>query len=324
MALDFFHTQRQRPGLIGVEKLMLCYMALTTLVIFFTWSLLDDPLRLLAGRGAILIGMGVVIAIYRLAPSRATLFLRVLYQMGLLAYWYPDTYEINRIFPNLDYFFAALEDLIFGGQPTLHFAAALSSKAWSEAFNLGYFSYYLMIIGVTLFTLFACYRRFEKSTFIIVCCFFMYYLIFVFIPVAGPQYYFQAIGETALQARVYPNISDYFNHHQEMLASPGVDGFFRQLVEATQRSGERPTAAFPSSHVGISTILMMLAWRTRRSLFFVLTPFYVLLCLATVYIQAHYVIDAIAGLLTAPVFYHIAHRLYYTRFFHRPHGYRDF
>lgn len=324
MDLDFFHTQRRRPGLIGVEKIMLCYMAITTLVILITWNLLADPVRLLAGRGAVLVGMAVVIAIYHKAPSRATIFLRVLYQMGLLAYWYPDTYELNRIFPNLDYFFAALEETLFGGQPSLDFAAAFSSKAWSEAFNLGYFSYYPMIIGLTLFTLFGCYRRFEKSTFIIVCSFFLYYIIYVFLPVTGPQYYFQAIGETALHAHVYPNIGDYFFNHHELLPTTGAEGFFRDLVEATQQSGERPTAAFPSSHVGISTILMMLAWRTRHSLFFILMPFYVLLCFATVYVQAHYAIDAIAGFVTAPLFYKISHKLYYTSFFHRPHGYRDF
>lgn len=128
MDLDFFHTQRRRPGLIGVEKIMLCYMAITTLVILITWNLLADPVRLLAGRGAVLVGMAVVIAIYHKAPSRATIFLRVLYQMGLLAYWYPDTYELNRIFPNLDYFFAALEETLFGGQPSLDFAAAFRRK----------------------------------------------------------------------------------------------------------------------------------------------------------------------------------------------------
>ena len=323
MALNFFHTQRLRPGLIGVEKIMLCYMALTTLVILVTWNLLDAPLRLLAGRAAILVGMAIVVLIYRKAPSRATLALRVFYQIGLLAFWYPDTYELNRIFPNLDHIFAAVEDNIFGGQPALEFAKALPSKFWSEAFNMGYFAYYPMIAGVTLFTLFGCYRRFEKTTFIIVCSFFLYYIIYVFLPTAGPQYYFRVIDEQCIQAHVFPNIGDYFNRHYELLHSDG-DGFFYNLVETTQESGERPTAAFPSSHVGVSTILMILAWRTNRGLFLVLTPFYALLCGATVYIQAHYVIDAIAGLVTAPLFYRAAHRLYYTRFFHRPRGFNDF
>lgn len=34
-------------------------------------------------------------------------------------------------------------------------------------------------------------------------------------------------------------------------------------------------------------------------------PFYIFLCLATVYIQAHYLIDAIAGLISAVVIYFV-------------------
>jgi len=49
---------------------------------------------------------------------------------------------------------------------------------------------------------------------------------------------------------------------------------------------------------------MLLAWRSgSRKLLFSLLPFYVFLCMATVYIQAHYVIDAIAGVVTGVVFY---------------------
>lgn len=44
---------------------------------------------------------------------------------------------------------------------------------------------------------------------------------------------------------------------------------------------------------------MIMAWRGSRRLFACLMPFYVLLCCATVYIQAHYLIDAIAGFITA-------------------------
>ena len=79
---------------------------------------------------------------------------------------------------------------------------------------------------------------------------------------------------------------------------------FYQLVEDAKAAGERPTAAFPSSHVGISTVIMLLGWHTgKRKLFYVMLPFYIFLCMATVYIQAHYLIDALAGLATGAVFY---------------------
>jgi len=81
-------------------------------------------------------------------------------------------------------------------------------------------------------------------------------------------------------------------------------------VEMTQASGERPTAAFPSSHVGISTILLILLWQNRLWLFALAIPFYVLLCCATVYIQAHYLIDVFGGFVTAVIFYSIAQWLW--------------
>ena len=89
------------------------------------------------------------------------------------------------------------------------------------------------------------------------------------------------------------------------MAAPGCsDGFFYYLLEVTHDAGERPTAAFPSSHVGVTTIVMLLALRTRsRRLIFSLLPFYILLCLSTVYILAHYAIDAIAGLIVGVFLY---------------------
>ena len=104
---------------------------------------------------------------------------------------------------------------------------------------------------------------------------------------------------------MFPNVHDYFNYYQDCLPSPGYkDGIFYHFVEDAKAAGERPTAAFPSSHVGISTVLMLLTWHSgNRRLLYVLLPFYVLLCLATVYIQAHYAIDALAGLVSGALLY---------------------
>lgn len=142
---------------------------------------------------------------------------------------------------------------------------------------------------------------------------FMYYLIYLFLPVAGPQYYFHAVGFEVIQSGHFPQLGDYFRYHTELAISPGPDGFFRELVERTQQSGERPTAAFPSSHVGMSTVLMFLLWNNRRWLFAVALPFYFFLCCATVYIQAHYLIDVFGGFVTAIIFYYFTNWLYLRR-----------
>ena len=126
------------------------------------------------------------------------------------------------------------------------------------------------------------------------------------------------IGEDNVAQGIFPAIGDYFNHNQELLPGPGYEhGFFYNLVESSQQVGERPTAAFPSSHVGMSTILMIMAWRGSRRLFACLLPFYLLLCGATVYIQAHYLIDAIVGFFSAIVLYVVATWMF-KRWFAQP------
>ena len=58
-------------------------------------------------------------------------------------------------------------------------------------------------------------------------------------------------------------------------------------------------AAFPSSHVSVCTVLMIITWHYGlRRLFWALVPIAVLLFLSTVYIRAHYAIDALAGLVS--------------------------
>lgn len=303
----FMQSSRRKP--LGIEIVTLTYTLFTTLLIGIFFQRINDPLRLLEGRVFVLVGMGILYAIYRAQPNRYTLFLRYLFPLSLLGYWYPDTYEFCQLFPNLDYAFASADQALFGCQPSIRFSQWLPQKIWSELFHMGYVSYYLLIAFTVLIPLADKRRDFERTAFIVLTSFFMYYLIYLFLPVAGPQYYFEAVGMQTIEAGHFPQLGDYFRTHTEMAISPGPDGFFRNLVEATQASGERPTAAFPSSHVGASTILMILLWKNRHAYFYIALPFYFFLCCATVYIQAHYLVDVIGGLVTAIVFYKFCHWL---------------
>ena len=189
---------------------------------------------------------------------------RVFAQLALLSWWYPDTYEINRMFPNLDHLFASWEQSLFGCQPALLFSKTIPSHIFSELMDLGYASYYPMIVLVLLFYFFARYEEFHRAAFIVLASFFLYYVIFIFVPVVGPTFYFNAVGVDQIAKGVFPDLGLYF----------------------------------------CSTVLMLLALHTKkRWIVWLLLPLYVLLCFATVYIQAHYAIDAIAGFITAVVFY---------------------
>lgn len=299
-------------NLFAVEWAMIAYLVLTTLVIVFCYTKVQNPEAMLWGRVRILFTTAALYAVYRMVPCRLTRLARVVVQVALLSWWYPDTYELNRMFPNLDHIFATWEQQLFGCQPALLFSQLTSfggvgGGLFSELMDLGYASYYPMIAVVLLYYFFRRYDEFLHASFVVMASFFLFYVIFVFLPVVGPTFYYQAVGLDTIMQGVFPNVGDYFNHHTECLPSPGyTDGFFYHLVENAKAAGERPTAAFPSSHVGISTILMFLAWHARdRRLLFILLPFYVLLCFSTVYIQAHYAIDALAGLVTGAVFYFV-------------------
>ena len=301
MAVKLFERVESGKGLFAVESISLIYNALTSLLILLLFPRMDHPGVMLLERAGIVALTFGLIALYQTFPCRLTAFVRMAVQMSLLAYWYPDTFEFNRLFPNLDYIFATVEQGLFGCQPSVEFSKHCPSIWFSEPFNMGYFFYYPMILVVTVWYFLTHFEWFEKICFVLVTSFFIYYLFYILVPVAGPQFYFPAIG-----------MDDYLD------PGPGYDrGFFYQLVEASQEVGERPTAAFPSSHVAISTIVMIMAWRVSRKLAAVLAPFYVLLCCATVYIQAHYLVDSLVGLVSAFFVYQLA-TLMYKRWFISP------
>lgn len=303
MAITFFKPEEEKRELLAIEKLNLLYNLLTTLLVIIFFNRLQDPRAMLMGRFLVAAGTFAIIYIYTKYPSPATRFLRIVGQMALLSYWYPDTFEFNRIFPNLDHIFASVEYNLFGCQPAIMFEQICSHTLWREAFNMGYWAYYPMIATIVIWYFFKQQRDIERCTFVIIASFFIYYLIYIFIPVAGPQFYFPVIGDIAASGP-YPAIGDYFNLHPDItLPQADKEGFFTSLVNMAQASGERPTAAFPSSHIGISSIIILLAYRAKKALMLSLLPFYVLLCCATVYIKAHYLIDGIAGVTSGVLIY---------------------
>ncbi|MBQ7495661.1 MAG: phosphatase PAP2 family protein [Bacteroidaceae bacterium] len=318
-----------RKSILTIEKVAVGYAVLTSLLTAALWPRLVNPWAMVQTRLWWLLLTVVLMLgglwVQRRCRNRERLCLtadlaRVAGQLVWLRYWYPDIYEFNRICPNLDHLFAAADQWLFGTQPSVTFSRWLTAGLWSELFNLGYWSYFPMI-AVLVIAVF--WQQWQDTTIpdtgtqtngtvkqgdtqtvaaVILTAFFLYYLLYLLLPVAGPQFYFQAVGVDEIMAGHFPALGTYFSSHAEMLPAPGnPDGVFYQLVMHSQEAGERPIAAFPSSHIGISTIVMLLSrcyvpWLTRW-----LLPFWFLLCCATVYIQAHYVVDALAGLLSAPL-----------------------
>ena len=289
--------------LFTIEILTLAYSILTTFIIFLVWRQLENPLALFPVR---ILAVGGIAMLYygtfKLKCPQIIQLFRVIFPLSFLSQWYAETYLFNRIFPNLDHLFAAWEQQIFGYQPALLFSAQFPSKWISEALYMSYFIYFPMMVFVLLYAFYFRREKFNQLGFIFLGSFFLYYLIFFFLPVTGPQFYFKAIGLENAANGIFPNVADYFRYHTDMLPGPGyTNGIFYRLIELSQAVGERPTAAFPSSHVGISSVLMIWLFYNNKKILLILLPFYLLLCGATVYIQAHYFIDVFAGWIRALV-----------------------
>jgi len=299
-------------GLLAVEWIAIAYLLFTVVIMAVQWDQLVNTEQMVKGRLQFLLVTLAVWGVYRLLPCPITMFLRIAVQMVFLSWWYPDTYELNRMLPNLDHVFAGLEQQLFGCQPSLLFSQKVPWGWFSELMCMGYVSYFPLMSVLLVYYFFMRHHEFLQSAFVLLTSFFVFYVVFALLPVTGPQFYYLAVGTDNIAQGMLPNVGDWFMTHSERMAPPGWSGgVFHHLLDLAHDAGERPTAAFPSSHVGITTVVMLLAWRTRsRSLFFGMLPFFLLMCLSTVYIYAHYAIDAIAGFLTGLVFYFTLMPLY--------------
>ncbi len=215
-------------------------------------------------------------------------FIRNFYPIFLLSYFYGETaYMNNIIFNNLDPYISHLEQLIFGCQVSIEFSKHFPQKWFNELMNFGYFSYYFLTFIVCFVVYIYNRAKFFKVIFIVATSFYIYYIIFSLFPVVGPQFYFK--GALA-------KIPDAY--------------FFRDAVKFVQKIGEKPTGAFPSSHVGMALIFLYLSFKYSRKLFYYILPITIILCFATVYIKAHYLVDVIAGMISSPIILYLSINAY--------------
>ncbi len=265
--------------LTPVDKSTLIYNGIVVLL------LLAFSSRVLHWHWLILINLGIVASIWfffsRITPQShsALRFLRCFYPMIFISFVYMQTERMNRIFFKdfLDPYFQRVEYGLFGMKPAIVFAERFPQWWVNEYMHMTYFSYYLMfpILGLVLY-----FRRDRESCdeFVFTLCstFYVFYLIFISFPVLGAE----TIG-------LPPSV---------------LDGPFTRLMKVIFDHFEKGGAAFPSSHVGISVLVLIFAFRhLSRKIAWIYAVFCISLSFATVYCRYHYAIDAITGIITGVI-----------------------
>lgn len=267
----------------------LLYVLASGIYICFSTASLTELLPHFGVKALVVLVIACLAVLNRNLPgNKVILFARNLYPLLFIGFFYTETYCMKNVIfdTNLDPHFFNLEQSLWNCQPSVEFSKNMPWPWFNELMNICYFSFYVLI-GASCITLYLKkVPEAQKGIFTIVCSFYLYYIIFAILPVAGPL---SQLPETGTEAPPY---------------------FFGKLMHDILTDYEKPTGAFPSSHVGIAFIIAYVTYRHARKLCFVTLPFVVGICFATVYIKAHYLVDVIAGMISAPVCIVLSRNMY--------------
>jgi membrane-associated phospholipid phosphatase len=180
---------------------------------------------------------------------------------------YVNPRDIDPLLIRLDY-------KLFGGYPTVMFEA-LVTPLLTEVFQIAYTTYYFIpvVFGVVL-KLRGREEEFQRSLFLLVLCFFLSYLGYIFMPALGPRYTISHLHSTELTGL--------------FLATP-IERLLNSL-EGIKRD------AFPSGHTAVALLVLVLSLRYERVLFWIFLLPVAALILSTVYCRYHYAVDIFAGM----------------------------
>lgn len=192
---------------------------------------------------------------------------------------------------SLDPALIAVEQRLFGCQPSVVWARAWPWPWFHELMEFAYFTYYFLAAAYVWLVMrspgdeperrWDALRDFVRdlSVTMLIC-----YTLYTLFPAWGPKYFRLGFVEV-----------------------PG--GPFTAIMRHIHEKGAILGAAFPSSHVAASMVPWWHTWRRFPRHRWWMTTLFVLLCMSTVYNRYHYVVDVMAGLLLGALVMYAGPRL---------------
>lgn len=267
---------------------VLLYFALVEMIVLLYKPKIFFDINFIETRIIFLVGFLILTFLKDKFSTKNFQFINSIIVFALMTLLYKETATLNTlIFPKIDEFLSNLDQNIFNFQPSIEFSKYFKSLFFSELFYFGYFCYYLLPLVVFGILHKFLPQKIEEFGFVLISSFLFYYFFFILIPAEGPQFYF-----------TFPD-----NHIE-------AKGIFGNAIKLIQKNGEAPTAAFPSSHVGISWIVIFWLYQNFRKSVKYFLPFVILLMFSTVYIKAHYFVDVVAGFLTSSIVFFLTFKFY--------------
>ena len=210
------------------------------------------------------------------SQSEIIRFARHWYPLPLYIFFFEELGGlVHAIFPGwFDRWLVAFDYNIAGMHPSV-WLAQFASPALNDYMQFAYMTYFIFLILLPAIL----YVRREHAAFwtVMVSTAFAHYsayVISILLPAEGPYYSLAQLTSQLL---------------------PG--GYCTALIGWIERFARVHGAAFPSAHVAGSMVALLASWRYRRWLFWACLPFFVSMCIATVYGRYHYIADVLAGLV---------------------------
>jgi membrane-associated phospholipid phosphatase len=207
--------------------------------------------------------------------SKILQFARHWYPLALYLFFFEELgWLVHLIFPGWFDRWLIDFDYRFAGVHPAAWLAQFSNPALNDFMQFAYMTYFLYLVILPAILYGAKDRlAFWTVTASTAAANFSIYAVAVMIPIESPHYSLPALE-----------------------SKPLAGGAFTATINFIERFGRVHGGAFPSAHVAGSMVALLGAWRYRRWLFWVCLPFFISLCVATVYGRYHYVADVFAGI----------------------------
>jgi len=195
---------------------------------------------------------------------------------------------IQYLQPDIDLKLIQIDLLIFGVHPTL-WMERLITPWFTDLMSLAYISYYFLpVVFIVILYLKDRNLEFSESIFVLTFGYYLSFIGYILFPAIGPRY-------TLIHLQSIPLEGNF------------ITDFVRDTLNALEHNKRD---CMPSGHTQIVLIVLYLAYRFERKVFYIYLPIICLLILSTVYLRYHYVIDLIVGGLFAFICIIASPRLY--------------
>ena len=225
--------------------------------------------------GAIAVGIVWLAWTGARSENRVAQFVRHWYPLAIYIFFFEELQGlVHAIHPGWCDRWLILFDYNFAGVHPAAWMARFATPALNDFMQFSYMTYFLYLVILPAI-LYAEGKRTAFWTVMVATAIAHYsvYVIAVLFPVESPYFALASLNLPQLRG-----------------------GAFTTTIEFIERFGRVHGAAFPSAHVTGSMVALLAARRYKPWLFWICLPFFLSMCVATVYGRYHYIADVLAGI----------------------------